>query len=271
MKEIIFFSDKNTVSLYANTPPAYDTERYCVHFLSEWVKFNNGEQKRIGLRELIRIIRRSSILLIQDYSLFSSGEGMDSFFYNLILFSRIFALKIIHTKELLYLSDLTEEKKDKRRFAIFLSERPRLSVHDISFISSRNSLEPIFISSRKWRRISISRRFSRSLFAKIHLPESRRELSSTLSDCSFSLCENSEDALLSLSLGTPSYLCADEPPARLLLSRILAYGRGQSFILPFTKRHLEKIEKVGCSDSDLSLFVNFLSELEKSRLRNLIR
>ena len=270
MKEIIFFSDKNTVSFYSNTS-SYDTKSYLVHFLAEGGILVGGEIRKIRDYELIGIIRRSSILLIQKYSFFSSGFFKDAFFYKLIFLSRLFGLKILHTSEPYAPENLKSEAKTKSRLAVFLSDTPTLSIRDISLICSKNSLEPIFISSKKRGRVYLSRHFSRSLSAKMHLPKDRGELCEALSECSFSLCEESEDAILSLFCGAPSYLYAGKEGARRLFSRCTAFEGRQNFIIPFTKNRLDKIEKVGYTESDLSLFAKYLSELEKSRLRKLIR
>ena len=270
MREIIFFSDRNTVSFYANAA-SYDTKSYTVHFIYDGGMLFGGEIRRISDSELIRIIRRSSALLLQKYSLFSSGFFKDAFFYKLIFLSRIFGLKILHTSDSSVFLNPILEVKDKSRLAVFLSETPTLSIRDISLISEKNSLDPIFISSRKMGRVYLSRHFSRSLCTKMHLPKDRGELAEVLSDCSFSLCEESEDAILSLFCGAPCYLYAGKEGARKLFSHSSAFEGRQNFIIPFTKNRLDKIEKVGCSCADLSLFAKYLSDLEKSRLRKLIR
>lgn len=130
---------------------------------------------------------------------------------------------------------LCKRKSDSECFALMIKNGETLSPFQISEISQRNELTPIFVTFSTDRPLDVSRLYARALGAPLFIPRSAGAASEILSSCNFSICESEESAILSISARVPVYLSASSPECRSFAARLCSVGVSQEVIIPYTK------------------------------------
>lgn len=135
-------------------------------------------------------------------------------------------------------------------FALMIKNGETLTPSHVSDIGERNALSPIFIVLSQGLPLDLSRRYARSLGAKLVLPKSADAAAKVLSTCNFSICESAEYAIFSLSAKLPTYINASCPKCRSLTARICASGANPNVIMPYTKNRTDMICQRFTAESD---------------------
>ncbi len=134
-------------------------------------------------------------------------------------------------------------------FALILTENG-ICRRDICRIEERTGLKPMFLSPISESGLHASRRYARLFGADLIRPCSARQLESALSSCSFTVTDSAREALISVVVGKPVFIDAENAACRALLSRLAASGAPRGLATAYTKNRTEHIREVGARGSD---------------------
>lgn len=154
--------------------------------------------------------------------------------------------------------DLERRKNFNRRgyFALILNDDSSLTIGDITEISERLSLTPIFITFNMGSEFDKSRCFSKFFNSKTLMPRTKNEFQNAISECEFTVSECFYGAFLSLLSHKPSYLNTKYEICRAFIAELISMGCSEDIIIPYTKNRTGIIKKARARDSDFSYIIN---------------
>lgn len=148
----------------------------------------------------------------------------------------------------------TESDVKKCSFALILSDKTKISRHDIERIITEHGITPIFISA-SGDTVKISRLYARIFDAELIKPSSFPEFKAAVSRAVFSVCDNARGAVFSLCSGIPTYADIRDGKCRLLAGKLAAFGCPYGMYIPYTKSKTEEIKEVGARGSDFGKII----------------
>lgn len=152
----------------------------------------------------------------------------------------------------------SDARRDKAsHFALILDFGETISKAEIEEIKKRTCLNPLFIDAFEGEeRRSISSSYARRLRAPTVKPKSISELVATLTNTSFSVCENLNGAFFSFLANTPSYLNAGNEECRRFLGEICKYDIASEIVMPYTKNRTAVIRRPTVCEKDFYIAKN---------------